>query len=70
MAQQQLCPTCGRPIEWSEAFPFRPFCSDRCRLIDLGGWLSEEHRIPGEPAGSAENNPLDPAAPDPALRDN
>jgi uncharacterized protein len=52
------CPTCGRPIEWSDAWPQRPFCSDRCRLIDLGGWLSEKHAIPGEPitddeAGSA-----------------
>jgi uncharacterized protein len=44
------CPTCKRPIEWSEAFPFRPFCSDRCRLVDLNGWLSERHAIAGEPA--------------------
>ena len=41
------CPTCGRPIEWSEAFPFRPFCSERCRLIDLGAWLSGGRAIPG-----------------------
>ncbi len=44
------CPTCKRPIEWSEAFPFRPFCSDRCRLVDLNGWLSERHAIAGDPA--------------------
>ncbi len=43
------CPTCQREIDWS-ASPFRPFCSERCRLIDLGGWLSERHAIPGEPA--------------------
>lgn len=42
------CPTCGREIEWSEASPFRPFCSERCRLIDLGAWLSEQRAIPGE----------------------
>ncbi|HEX7418055.1 MAG TPA: DNA gyrase inhibitor YacG [Steroidobacteraceae bacterium] len=42
------CPTCRREIEWSEASPYRPFCSERCRLIDLGGWLSERHAIPGE----------------------
>jgi uncharacterized protein len=48
-ARQVKCPTCERPIEWSEAFPFRPFCSERCRLIDLGAWLSEQHAIPGEP---------------------
>lgn len=44
------CPTCGNPVEWSEASPYRPFCSRRCRLIDLGEWLEERHRIPGEPA--------------------
>jgi uncharacterized protein len=41
------CPTCGREVEWASA-PFRPFCSERCRLIDLGAWLSEKHSIPGE----------------------
>jgi endogenous inhibitor of DNA gyrase (YacG/DUF329 family) len=46
------CPTCKRPIEWSEAFPFRPFCSDRCRLVDLNGWLSERHAIAGDPTST------------------
>jgi uncharacterized protein len=41
------CPTCGAPVEWSEKSPNRPFCSDRCKLIDLGAWASEEHAIPG-----------------------
>jgi len=40
------CPTCGAPVEWSEKSPFRPFCSDRCKLIDLGAWAAEEHKIP------------------------
>jgi len=40
------CPTCKREIDWL-ASPFRPFCSERCRLIDLGAWLSEKHAIPG-----------------------
>lgn len=44
------CPTCQKAIEWSEAFPYRPFCSERCKLIDLGAWASEQHVIPGEPA--------------------
>lgn len=44
------CPTCRREVEWSENSAFRPFCSERCRLIDLGAWFSEEHAIPGEPA--------------------
>ena len=30
------CPTCQRPVEWSNASPFRPFCSERCKLLDLG----------------------------------
>jgi endogenous inhibitor of DNA gyrase (YacG/DUF329 family) len=41
------CPTCRREIDWS-ASEFRPFCSERCRLIDLGAWLTEKHAIPGE----------------------
>jgi hypothetical protein len=51
------CPTCGRPLEWSPASPFRPFCSERCRLIDLGAWLSEERSIAGE--SSAAPPPAD-----------
>ncbi|HET6725392.1 MAG TPA: DNA gyrase inhibitor YacG [Gammaproteobacteria bacterium] len=42
------CPQCGRLVEWSEAAPFRPFCSERCRLIDLGEWFDESHAIPGD----------------------
>lgn len=42
------CPTCERRVEWSDAFPWRPFCSERCRLIDLGAWFSEERGIPDE----------------------
>jgi endogenous inhibitor of DNA gyrase (YacG/DUF329 family) len=42
------CPTCGRSIEWSPASAWRPFCSERCKLIDLGAWLTEQHAIPGD----------------------
>lgn len=42
------CPTCQKEIEWDKNNPYRPFCSERCRLIDLGEWASESHRIPGE----------------------
>jgi len=42
------CPTCGRSVEWSEKSRWRPFCSERCRLIDLGEWLEETHRISGD----------------------
>ncbi len=46
MATKVKCPTCKRLVTWSDESPFRPFCSDRCRLIDLGAWLTEKHAIP------------------------
>lgn len=49
------CPHCGKPVEWSPASKWRPFCSERCRLIDLGQWFSEEHAIPGEDAGELDD---------------
>jgi len=41
-------------VEWSPASQYRPFCSERCRLIDLGAWLTEQHKIPDEP-GTVED---------------
>jgi len=41
------CPVCKKESAWKDN-PFRPFCSDRCRLMDLGKWASEEYRIAGE----------------------
>ncbi len=41
------CPRCGRPVPWTAESRYRPFCSERCRLIDLGAWFDESHRIPG-----------------------
>lgn len=40
-----VCPTCRRTFD-SDQTPAMPFCSERCRLIDLGRWLSEEHGMP------------------------
>lgn len=39
------CPTCKKSIEWGEKFPFRPFCSERCKLIDLGAWADGSYNI-------------------------
>ena len=39
------CPHCGKSVPWTEDYPHKPFCSERCRLIDLGDWLSERHAI-------------------------
>ncbi|MEM6710144.1 MAG: DNA gyrase inhibitor YacG [Pseudomonadota bacterium] len=44
------CPTCGNGAVFSARNPDRPFCSARCRLIDLGEWASESHVIPGQTA--------------------
>ena len=49
MSREVTCPRCGTRREWS-GNPFRPFCSERCKLIDLGGWLTEKNTIPGEAA--------------------
>jgi uncharacterized protein len=40
------CPHCGTAVPWSTANPYRPFCSERCRLIDLGQWATEAYRVP------------------------
>ena len=49
------CPTCGKRVAWSAESPWRPFCSRRCQLIDLGEWVEERHRI---------SEPLDADIPD------
>jgi endogenous inhibitor of DNA gyrase (YacG/DUF329 family) len=41
------CPTCGNTIKW-EGNTYRPFCSERCKLLDLGAWVNEEYSVPGE----------------------
>ena len=40
------CPICGKPAVYSPENRFRPFCSERCKLIDLGQWATESYRIP------------------------
>ncbi|HVL76378.1 MAG TPA: DNA gyrase inhibitor YacG [Noviherbaspirillum sp.] len=40
------CPTCGNKVEWIEANKYRPFCSDRCKQIDLGAWAEGKYAIP------------------------
>ena len=42
------CPRCGRDAHYHVSNPSRPFCTERCRLIDLGAWANEEHRITGD----------------------
>ena len=42
------CPTCSEPVVWSAASPYRPFCSMRCKNVDLGAWASERYAITDE----------------------
>ena len=42
------CPECGKQAEYSEKNEYRPFCSSRCQLLDLGAWASESRKIAGE----------------------
>ena len=60
MATTVKCPTCRRPVAWSDESLYRPFCSDRCRLIDLGAWLTEQRKIPDEDSAGAEDSPGNP----------
>jgi len=50
------CPRCGKPLVYNKIrdVPTFPFCSRRCKLIDLGRWLDERHRIPGPPVEENE----------------
>lgn len=50
------CPRCGTPVPWTPASRWRPFCSERCKMIDLGDWAAERFRIPGaEPPDPGED---------------
>ncbi len=42
------CPICRKETRWQDN-PYRPFCSERCKMIDLDHWLSERYRIPASP---------------------
>ena len=42
------CPQCGANVLWDASNRFRPFCSERCRMIDLGAWATESYRVPVE----------------------
>jgi len=48
MIKKVKCPNCGTLLKWDKSNSFRPFCSERCRLIDLGDWANESHSIPAD----------------------
>lgn len=53
------CPVCGAKSVFEPWNPWRPFCSERCRTVDLGGWASESYRVPGKPGdeGAGDEKP-------------
>lgn len=55
------CPNCGSAVVWSAASRWRPFCSERCKLLDLSAWASERYSIPVA-APSDEDAPDLPAS--------
>jgi endogenous inhibitor of DNA gyrase (YacG/DUF329 family) len=56
------CPACGKATPYSPANRWRPFCSERCRLTDLGAWASESYRIPAKDEADAGPENGDPPA--------
>ena len=50
------CPTCGEPATYDPSNPWRPFCSERCRSIDLGAWASENYRVGSDAPDDADND--------------
>lgn len=58
MIKEIKCPGCGKLSAWNKDNPFRPFCSERCRLTDLGDWASESHRIPDNESHLDPDNPI------------
>jgi uncharacterized protein len=42
------CPRCGVQVAWGPENRYRPFCSERCKLFDLGDWAMEKYRVPVE----------------------
>ena len=53
------CPTRRKPVKWSHANRYRPFCAERCRLIDFGAWADERHRISGEEFEDVSSDEMD-----------
>jgi endogenous inhibitor of DNA gyrase (YacG/DUF329 family) len=60
------CPRCGAPSVYAPENRWRPFCSERCRVIDLGAWASEAYRVPvtaQDPAEAAPDSGGEPGEP-------
>lgn len=49
------CPKCGKQAEYS-GNEFRPFCSERCKLLDFGAWVDEEYNLPSETSSLSDED--------------
>jgi len=58
------CPRCAKLVRWGPESPFRPFCSERCKMIDLGAWASEEYRVAVKRKGEDPDTNSDESEPD------
>ena len=54
------CPQCGAAVSWSPESKWRPFCSERCKTIDLGAWASERYRVKTAEAPESGDPSVDP----------
>ncbi len=50
------CPQCGATVPWTAASTWRPFCSERCRTLDLGAWAAEAYRVPATQPDEAKDD--------------
>lgn len=56
------CPTCGQRARYAADNPWRPFCSERCRSVDLGAWADQAYRVPASVVDAEAADPADPAS--------
>ncbi len=61
MATIVTCPTCGKKVVWSDKNPYRPFCSERCKQIDLGAWAEEKYKVPAADPQEEQDDDNGPA---------
>ena len=54
LVAKRTCPICRSSAALRDENPYFPFCSERCKLVDLGNWLGEAYRVPAEPLGDGE----------------
>lgn len=68
VATTVACPVCARKVSWTSACPHRPFCSERCKLIDLGAWASNTYRVAGESSDAITEEQQQQATPPSSLQ--